>query len=531
MLDAQGNETYRMLIPFRDQIARENGFYKWWEAYNDLFRDAHLRAVDQKRRMAVIIRPWKIVPASTRSQDKKVAHFVEKVLREIGHADTVKKKNYVTAQNPDGFDTICFKLLSAYFYGFSVGNIIWDTKTELMKIPVSKGDRLKRGDYVYIKRKGDYQECLIKKVIKEKITIEIEQDDDDPEVLIVTRDRLFKDKARRFIVPTQIKVRNQQRFGAKLRGDDEFELVMLTRDTPLGVGLGDNRSFITCFYNEDEGNPLGSGIAPSVYHPVQFKRRLMQFALGYADRFGSPQAIAKYPANQPNMKGVLEDFLKRMGQEGYAAMPLEAQIEFLSAGGQGNRIYAELIDYLDGEISKAVLGETGTTDQQTGGGSRARDQVGNEVRLEIAAGDAKLLADTLNTSLIPWIVALNFGDKVRPPRIEWSFPELTGQEDINTRAGRDVMLMGAMQLKPTVDYIEKTYSLPLEEPKRNPAEGGLGALFAGMGEAPEGQGIMDQGLPPEGDIPLEEGLAEEPDPEIDQALDALESEEPEPEVI
>lgn len=520
MLDSQGNETFRMLIPFRDQIAREQGFYKWWEAYNDLLRDPHLKAVDEKRRKAVIIRPWKIVPASQRSQDKKVAHWVEKTLREIGHGAASEKKDYVTAQNPDGFNTICFKLLNFYFYGFSVANIVWGFKTDLVKVRVPKRDRLVRGAYVYLKRKGDYQECVVKKVKGEEITVEIEREDDDPEVLAVTRDRLFKDKEHKFIVPIKVQSRYQGRFGAKLKGEDEFELVSLTRENPLGEPLGDNRGFITCFYNEDERTPLGSGIAPCVYHAVQFKRRLEQFSLGYADRFGSPQAIAKYPANQPAMKDVLEKFLKQMGQEGYGVLPQEAMIEFLSAGGQGNKIYAELIDHLNNEISKAVLGETGTTDQQTGGGSRARDQVGNDVRIEIAAGDAMLLAETLNASLIPWLVAINFGDKVRSPRIEWSFPELSGQEDINAKAGRDVMLMQAMQLKPTVEYIEKTYGLPLQEPKRNPSEGGLGALFAGMGEAPEGGG--DQGLPPEGDG-TESGDGTEPDPEIDAELDALEN--------
>lgn len=520
ILDSSGNETFRMLIPFRDQIAREQGFYKWWEAYNDLLRDPHLKAVDEKRRKAVIIRPWKIVPASQRSQDKKVAHWVEKTLREIGHGAASEKKDYVTAQNPDGFNTICFKLLNFYFYGFSVANIVWGFKTDLVKVRVPKRDRLVRGAFVYLKRKGDYQECVVKKVKGEEITVEIEREDDDPEVLTVTRDRLFKDKEHKFIVPIKIQSRYQGRFGAKLKGEDEFELVSLTREHPLGESLGDNRGFITCFYNEDERTPLGSGIAPCVYHAVQFKRRLEQFSLGYADRFGSPQAIAKYPANQPAMKNVLEGFLKQMGQEGYGVLPQEAIVEFLSAGGQGNKIYAELIDHLNNEISKAVLGETGTTDQQTGGGSRARDQVGNDVRIEIAAGDAMLLAETLNASLIPWLVAINFGDKVRSPRIEWSFPELSGQEDINAKAGRDVMLMQAMQLKPTVEYIEKTYGLPLQEPKRNPSEGGLGALFAGMGESPEGGG--DQSLPPEGDG-TESGDGTEPDPAIDAELDALEN--------
>lgn len=469
-LNEKGQVTWRPLVPSRDKHKRELGFGQWFDTYQDLLRDPHLRSVDQKRRMAVITRPWDMIPASTSAEDQKVSHFVKVALQEIGQKTGInRKREYAIARRFDGFTTSCYKLLSAYYYGFSVGEIIWGKET-------------KRVD----------------------------------------------GKIKHFAMPKEIRHRSQKRFGAKVKEDDEYELVLFTAKAPMGESLAEDK-FIACFYDEDEFSPLGFGAAPSVYYPVEFKRRLVQYSLAYADRFGSPQLMAKYPGNNPEIRKALLGFLRDMGQEGYGVFPNDVSIESINLAGQGNSVYESLIEFFNREISKTILGETGSTDQQGSGGSRARDQVGNDVRLEIAYADAMLLADTLNTFLIPLIVYYNFGKDVACPRIKWSFPEVGNEEDLDGLAMRLGQIVQIMQQRPPVSWVEEKFGIPLEAPQGGGAAGGLAALFGG-GEEDGAPPSEDGAPPPEGaesgddvKIPGIENLEEgDEDEEDDDGIQSLE---------
>ena len=103
-------------------------------------------------------------------------------------------------------------------------------------------------------------------------------------------------------------------------------------------------------------------------------------------------------------------------------------------------------------MSEAVLGETGSTNQSGGGGSRARDEVGNSVRLELVKADSDLLSGTINSSLVRWITALNVPG-ANPPRV-WR--DCQEPEDLQSRATRDKLIVD-MGFKPTLRYVHETY--------------------------------------------------------------------------
>ena len=143
-----------------------------------------------------------------------------------------------------------------------------------------------------------------------------------------------------------------------------------------------------------------------------------------------------------------------------------------AASSAGSGVYETLLKYYDLEISKAVLGETGSTDQSSSGGSRARDQVGNEVRIDISKADADLLSETINATLVRWDVRANLPE-AKLPKVWRVFPELQKEDDLNSKASRESTIVNFMGLKPSIRYIEETYGLPLEEPeeeKGNPLE-------------------------------------------------------------
>ena len=291
----------------------------------------------------------------------------------------------------------------------------------------------------------------------------------------------------------QIKDRNNGRF-VYVVGNKGYRFRLLTNEsTYLGEPLPPKKFIIHTMDPEDD-NPYGWGFAARIFYPVQFKRELARFSLIYADKYGTPTGVGKYPNGRKDLKDQLLESISSLAQEGNLAIPEDASFEWLTPSGRGNEVYIELMNYFDREISKVVLGETGSTDQQDGGGSRARDQVGNDVRLELTKASADLLNQTLNNSLIKWIVWYNFGDRAQPPLLSRRFPELEEKEDLNGKASRDRTLSEMMELKPTVKYIEDTYKIEFQEPEPGVSglEDDIASILAGdRQEKPQQEGAEE----------------------------------------
>ncbi|MEM7773857.1 MAG: DUF935 family protein, partial [Cyanobacteria bacterium P01_A01_bin.37] len=221
-----------------------------------------------------------------------------------------------------------------------------------------------------------------------------------------------------------------------------------------------NKKFIVHTFHGERDNPYGMGLGGKLYWPVFFKKNDVKFWLAFCDKYGSPTAIGKYQQGNKGQRDELLKAIRAIAQEAGIAIPEGTSLEFLEANRNGAiTAYKDLADYMDQEISKAVLGETGTTNQSDGGGSRARDEVANGIRLEIAKFDADLLSDTLNRTLIKWIVDYNFAPgTVAYPKLWRRFPELEEKEDLNGRINRDKGLqeLGWRLTAPKVEEIYGT---------------------------------------------------------------------------
>jgi len=87
-------------------------------------------------------------------------------------------------------------------------------------------------------------------------------------------------------------------------------------------------------------------------------------------------------------------------------------------------------------MAECVLGETLTTNIGKVG-SKAAAETHDGIREILVKFDADMLSETLNRSLVTWIVEWNFGFNVAPPKVWRSFTE---QEDLNERVDRDEKL-------------------------------------------------------------------------------------------
>jgi phage gp29-like protein len=92
-------------------------------------------------------------------------------------------------------------------------------------------------------------------------------------------------------------------------------------------------------------------------------------------------------------------------------------IEFPEAGGKTGSVdlFERMVEYFDRQTSKAVLGQTATTDAIKGGYAVGRTH--DEVRGDIEQSDARQLAATLNRDVVRPYIDLNKGPQKAYPRI------------------------------------------------------------------------------------------------------------------
>lgn len=142
-----------------------------------------------------------------------------------------------------------------------------------------------------------------------------------------------------------------------------------------------------------------------------------------------PWRIGKYdPGASEADKQELLDAIVRIGSDAAGIIPETTMIEFKEANKTTSAdIYEQLARYCDEQISKAILGQTLTSD--SGGGSYAQSKTHNEVRHDLTAADAKALAVTIRRDIIRPLVEYNFGADANVPFIRFNSDEEEDQKE------------------------------------------------------------------------------------------------------
>lgn len=253
------------------------------------------------------------------------------------------------------------------------------------------------------------------------------------------------------VVAERIEIRDQRRFVFDVQARPRL---LTTANLLTGIELPE-RKFIVHRFGAKDGNPYGLGLGTRLFWPVWFKRQGLQFWLTFADKFGNPTAVGKYPPGaSERQKDDLLATLQAIANDTGITIPQGLEIELLEAkrSGGANGVYDTLLKYLDDEIEKAVLGSTQTTSSRASGLGSQVSAVQNEVRLELVRADADMLAGTLNNSLLAWIAAFN-DPGAKPPRIWWEVEE---DEDLFIRAQRD-QLLASMGYRIRPDAVAEVY--------------------------------------------------------------------------
>ncbi|MGB3409119.1 MAG: DUF935 family protein, partial [Jannaschia sp.] len=186
--------------------------------------------------------------------------------------------------------------------------------------------------------------------------------------------------------------------------------------------------FIHARFQAKSGLPARGGLARVGAWGWMFKAYSQRDWAIFTMTYGQPVRLGKWgPGASDEDKRTLFRAVSDIAGDCAGIIPDTMSIEFIETGNltAGSDLYLKRIDHLDQQMSKAVLGQTATTDAIAGGHAVGKEH--RTVQEDIERADAKQLASILNRDLIrPW-VTLNWGALVRAPRIKIGRTE---QEDL-----------------------------------------------------------------------------------------------------
>lgn len=255
-------------------------------------------------------------------------------------------------------------------------------------------------------------------------------------------------KTGEYIIPEKITAKPQEWFYFNTEGEFFFK-----DKNEGGKKLIDFNSykFLLPRNNPSYTNPYGKAILSRCFWNVVFINGGMEFWVKFTEKYGMPFTYGKYDRSMTDKEK--EEFLNalvNMVQAAAAVIPNDGSVETVNTGSSTNTdIYERLVNKCENNISKALLGQTLTTDVGSNG-SYAASQTHMGVRADIINSDKLLVENTIN-QLIKYINIINFNDEVIP---EFAFvkPENLSIE----KADRDLKV-ASLGVEFSEDYLLRTY--------------------------------------------------------------------------
>ena len=255
------------------------------------------------------------------------------------------------------------------------------------------------------------------------------------------------------------------------------DLLLLTDEHPMGAPL-DPWKWICHKPRLKSGRPFRGGLARVGAWGYLINAYAVTDWARFVEVFGMPIRLGKYNPMTTEEKDIqtLLSALQNLGTDAAAAVPDTMPIEFLDGarGGEGNEVFERLADWMNRQVSKAVIGQTMTTED---GSSRAQAQVHDQVRQDLRQSDARQAAGTIQRDVVVPFVDLNWGSRDHYPRVRIPVPDPQARAAF-AGAVKDLAPLG---LRIPAAAVRSRLGLP--EPKdadeligERPAASGRGAL-------------------------------------------------------
>jgi len=222
------------------------------------------------------------------------------------------------------------------------------------------------------------------------------------------------------VLPRSLKKRPQKRFTFQEESGVSDLPRLLTDDKPVYGAPVAAGKFVVHMYRAGADMPEKGGLMRVLAWIYLFKNYALKDWVSFCEVFGMPLRLGVYsPSATKEDRESLIDAVTNLGSDAAGIISESTRIEFVEASRRGEAgPYPGLVELLNREMSKAVLGQTLTTEVGDAG-SYAAGRVHQEVRLDIVRADARALARTINRDLIRPLVMYNFGRDRRPPMLKF----------------------------------------------------------------------------------------------------------------
>jgi phage gp29-like protein len=348
-------------------------------------KDAHLAALLQTRKMAVLSLDYEVLPCAQTPEDEKVADLVGEMVYRIS-----------------SLEAAFLDLLDAIGKGFALSEIVWE----------AAGGRARVADLRWIPQKRV-----------------VFGEDGRPRLLAGAGD---------------------------WRG---------TEPPPWKV--------VYHRYKARSGFPTRAGALRVVGWMYLLKNYALKDWAAFNEVFGMPLRLGKYdPMASPADREALLQAIRNLGSDAAGVISKTTEIEFVQAASRsGVNPYQAMAEFCNREMSKAVLGQTLTTDTTGSTGTYAAARAHAQVRRDLVEADAQALAATIREQLLRPLVGFNFGWDRPTPWLRFRFEE---EQDLKTLS--EVYLnLARMGMPLAVEHVAERFGIP--------APGSGGELIDGEKEA------------------------------------------------
>lgn len=169
-------------------------------------------------------------------------------------------------------------------------------------------------------------------------------------------------------------------------------------------------------------NPYGNSVLTRCYWPWRFKRAGFEFWLTVLEKFGIPSLAALFDGGgteeqTKEMADFISNELLKISTGSAGAFANVKDVKQLEAKGRAEE-FRDLITVCNQEISKAILTVT-LTSEVGDRGAYSLGEIHKQAQDQLIKKDSNALAATVNSTVIKWLVRLNFGESVALPKFRF----------------------------------------------------------------------------------------------------------------
>lgn len=213
------------------------------------------------------------------------------------------------------------------------------------------------------------------------------------------------------------------------------------------------------------GHDTRNGVLRVCAYMYLFKNYSLKDWVVFNEIFGMPLRLGKYePSATPADREALRSAISSLGSDAAGIISKSTEIEFVEAAGRLSGItnpYQVMAFFCNREISKAVLGQTLTTDTEGSTGTFSAGKVQEGVRRDLLEADCKSLAKTIRLQMLRPLVGFNFGWDKAVPGFHFNIAE---DEDLKALS-ETYKNLSEMGYPITVKHISERFGIP--EPEKD----------------------------------------------------------------